>query len=270
MSEYINRIFEQIIENIPNILTALLIFILCLYFARLLSKLLRRVLQKRNVLWGVSQLLSQLLFWSIVIAGLITALQRFFDVTAFLTGLGIIGFTVGFALQDIMKNFAAGVVLLIQQPFRIRDIVNIAGFDGTVLVIDLRSTEIKTLDGLIVNIPNAQILSQPIVNYTRAIQRRVKLSMGISYDTDTELARKVVLDTIQLVHGFIPEPAPVIAFENLGNLSVEMIAFFWIDGSKTNIVAAKDAALTQIKSAFEERGIRLPYSVQTVYLEPEK
>jgi small-conductance mechanosensitive channel len=92
----------------------------------------------------VTHLLGEFVLWSIAIAGIITALQRFFDVTAFLAGLGILGFTIGFALQDIMKNFASGVILLLQQPFHVGDTIGVKGFDGTVLAIDLRATEMSS------------------------------------------------------------------------------------------------------------------------------
>src|SRR4030095_5366937 len=121
MQNYINLFIDGLIKGMPNLLTALLIFIACIYFARILSRIVQRILKKRNAPEGVTQLLAQLGYGIIVVIGTITALQRFFDVTAFLAGLGILGFTVGFALQDVMKNFAAGVILLIQQPFHVNE-----------------------------------------------------------------------------------------------------------------------------------------------------
>ncbi len=101
--------------------------------------------------------------------------------TAFLTGLGILGFTVGFALQDVMKNFAAGVLLLLQKPFRVGESISVAGFDGTVTAIDLRSTEIRTFDGRIVILPNADVLNHAIVNFTRSAHRRIELPVSVAY-----------------------------------------------------------------------------------------
>jgi hypothetical protein len=83
-------------------------------------------------------------------------------------GLGIVGFTIGFAMQNVMQNFVSGVILLVQRPFRVGHAVGIAGYDGTVLKIGLRTTEMKALDGRIVFLPNADVLAQPIINYTRA------------------------------------------------------------------------------------------------------
>src|SRR5438034_6833691 len=108
MEQYLTQMLDTVIKSIPNLLTALVIFLLSLYLARLTGNLLKKALIKRNTSPSVTHLLSQTLRWVIVIFGIISALQRFYDVTAFLAGLGIIGFTVGFALQDVMKNFAAG------------------------------------------------------------------------------------------------------------------------------------------------------------------
>jgi small conductance mechanosensitive channel len=270
MEEFINAFIDDLIAGLPNLLTALAIFVAGLYIARVVSNILRRVLQKRMAPAGVTHLLAQLTLWTIIVIGTITALQRFFDVTAFLAGLGIVGFTVGFALQDVMKNFAAGIILLLQQPFHVGEFIGVSGFDGTVLQIDLRSTEIKALDGRIVILPNAEVLAGPIINYTRANLRRVELSVGVAYHTDTDRARKVVLEAIQNVPGFVAEPEPLIGFSNFGNTALELNTYFWIDTSKTNPFAAKDSAFSLIKSALEKHGIDIPFPVQTVVAQSGK
>ena len=266
MQTYIDTFLENLIKGIPNLLTALLILVASVYFARILGKILRRVLKTRDAPEGVTHLLGQLTYGSVVVFGVITALQRFFDVTAFLAGLGILGFTVGFALQDVMKNFAAGVILLIQQPFDQGEYIGVAGFDGQVLEVDLRATEIRALDGRIVSIPNADVLANPIVNYTRAERRRVDLPVGVGYDTDTETARRVVLEALQNVPGYMAEPAPLIGFSNFGDSALELNTYFWVDMSMTNPLAAKDAAFTLIKNALDKQGIDIPFPIRTVYM----
>ena len=269
MQNYLNLFVDGLIKGIPNLLSALAIFILAIYFARVLSRIVNRVLKRRNAPEGVTQLLAQLAYGTIVVAGVITALQRFFDVTAFLAGLGILGFTVGFALQDVMKNFAAGVILLIQQPFHVNEVIGVAGFDGTVLEIDLRSTEIKATDGRIVNIPNANILAGPIINYTRADRRLVELIFRVGYDADTEVARQVVLESIQNIPGVVMEPKPAIGFSKFGDSALEFNTSFWIDTSKTDPGAARNAAFSLIKDALDKQGIRMPFPIQTVYMHAE-
>ena len=264
MQAYLDTFIENFINGIPNLLTALAIFLVSLYVARILGRILRRVLEARKAPEGVTHLLSQLMYGTVIVIGTITALQRFFDVTAFLAGLGILGFTVGFALQDVMKNFAAGVILLIQQPFHIDEFIGVAGFDGQVLEIDLRATEMRALDGRMISIPNAEVLAHPIINYTRAERRRIELPVGVGYDTDTEIARKVVLETIQNVPGFIAEPAPMVGFSNFGDSALELNTYFWVDTSMTNPIVAKDAAFILIKNALDKEGIDIPFPIRTI------
>jgi len=266
MGTYFDAFIENFIKGIPNLLTALAIFVVSLYLARGLSRVIKRVLERRKAPEGVIQLLAELTRVSVIAIGGITALQMFFDVTAFLAGLGIIGFTVGFALQDVMKNFAAGVILLIQQPFHVDEVIGTTGFDGTVLRIDLRSTEIKALDGRIVSIPNADILANPIVNYTRAERRRIELPVGVGYKANPDIVRRVVLEAVQNVPGFVPEPAALVGFSNFGDSALELSIYFWIDTALTNPVAARDAALSLVKDALDKQKIGIVSPMQTMYL----
>jgi len=265
MENYWNQFVAWFLAGTPRLLTALVIFVLSLYLARILSNVLRDVLQKRRAPAGVVQLLAQLTLWAIIVAGTITALQQFFPVTAFLTGLGILGFTVGFALQDIMKNFASGVILLLQQPFHVGDTIGVKGFDGTVLAIDLRSTEMRAADGRVVILPNADVLSNPIVNYSRANERRVDFSLNLSHGCEPDAVRKIVLEAIEAVKGFVREPEPVIVFNNLTDSALELNVSFWVDVTKNDPLHAKDTVLLKLKSVFSEQGIEIPHPVQAVF-----
>jgi small conductance mechanosensitive channel len=261
MNQFFDQFIAFFVAGTPKLFTALLIFVLSLYIARLISNLLRRVLQRRLAPAGVVQLLSQLALWSIVVAGMITALQQFVDVTAFLAGLGILGFTVGFALQDIMKNFASGVILLLQQPFHVGETIGVKGFDGTVLAIDLRSTEMRATDGRVVILPNAEVLANPIINYSRAQQRRVELSLNLPHASDPATIRQIVLEAIESVPGFVSEPKPIIVFNSLSDHAVELNVNFWVDVTKSDPFHAKDAVLLKVMSAFNEQGIKIPHPV---------
>lgn len=268
MQEYFSNWIDTFIESLPNVISAILIFIASYYVAVFFSRFLKRVLDRQNADQGVAHLLTRGLKWTLIALGIVTALQRFFDVTAFLAGLGIIGFTVGFALQNIMQNFVSGIILLVQRPFRVGHVVNIAGYDGTVLKIDLRTTEIKTLDGRIVFLPNGDVLAQPIINYTRADMRRVDLPVGVSYDSDTEKVRTVILGEIKKVSGYLDSPEPIVLFQTFGASSIDLTVFFWVDTAITSHVAAKDTALTFIKKAFEKNKIEIPYPIQVQYNKP--
>ncbi|MBN2117667.1 MAG: mechanosensitive ion channel [Anaerolineales bacterium] len=265
MENYWNQFIENFIGGVPNLLTALAIFLVSLYLARFLSNVLHRILHKRMAPEGVTHLLRQLTLWTVIVIGTITALQRFFDVTAFLAGLGIVGFTVGFALQDVMKNFASGVILLLQQPFHVGETIGVKGFDGTILAINLRSTEMRALDGLVVILPNAEILANPIINYSRANQRRVELSLSLPHDAEPRAVRQTILDAIRTVPGIVRETEPVIVFNSLTDAALELNANFWIDTTENDPFHAKDTVLLTVKSAFREQGIEIPHPVQVQY-----
>lgn len=264
MQEYFSVLAEQIVASIPNIITALLIFLVSLYVARWLSNGVKRVLLRRDAASGVTHLLADILRWTIIGFGTITALQKFFNVTAFLTGLGILGFTIGFALQSVTQNFVSGIILLIQQPFKVGDEINVLDYDGVVLKIDLRTTELQSLDGRIVILPNAEALAHPIVNYTRAHRRRVDLPMAVSHGTSAEQVRAMLLDTMKDLPGYVLAPAPVVAFTDFGTSSIELVASFWVDTSVTSLPLAKDSALLKVKEAFEAKKLAIPSPIAKV------
>jgi small conductance mechanosensitive channel len=265
MQPYLDQFIAFFIAGTPRLLTAFVIFFLSLYLARLISNLLRRVLQRRRAPAGVVQLLGQLVLWSIVVAGTITALQQFFEVTAFLAGLGILGFTIGFALQDIMKNFASGVILLLQQPFHVGETIGVKGFDGTVLAIVLRATEMRAADGRVVILPNAEVLANPIINFSRANERRVEFSLNLSHTSDPQTVRKIVLEGIENVKGYVDTPEPVIVFNSITDHALELNASFWIDVTKNDLLHAKDTVLLNVNSKFNEQGIEIPHPIQSVF-----
>ena len=269
MPEQLSSLADVALSAIPNLLAALLIFAVSYYAGVWLSRLLVRVLKRQNAEPGVSHLLSQILKWSIIALGFITALQRFFNVTAFLTGLGIIGFTIGFALQNIMQNFISGVILLVQQPFKAGDEAKLSGFEGIVQKIGLRTTEMKLRNGLVAFLPNADVLAQPIINYTRASHFRVELPVSVSYDADLEDVRAFILDAVKTIPGYVDVPAPQVLSHTFGVSSVDLIVQFWISNTADQHTA-KDMALTKIKQAFANGNIEVPYPVQIVRTQARK
>lgn len=255
---------------LPKLAVALLIFLASLYLAKLTSGILLRALERRKVNSGAERLVSETIRWSIIIYGSVMALQQFADVTAFLAGLGILGFTVGFALQDVMKNFAAGVLLLLQKPFRIGDTISVASFDGIVAAIDLRSTEIRTFDGRAVIVPNADVLNHAIINFTRSVNRRIELPVSVAYGSDPEQVQKMVLEAVGQVPGLLDDPAPQVVVRNFGDSSINFTVFYWVDTARVGLFAAQDAGLKLIKRAFHEHNIEMPYPIHAALRQPPK
>jgi small-conductance mechanosensitive channel len=143
--------------------------------------------------------------------------------------------------------------------------IGVKGFDGTVLAIDLRATEMKAADGRVVILPNAEVLANPIINYSRANERRVDFSLNLSHTSDPRAIRQIVLETIENVEGFVEKPEPVIVFNSLTDHALELNVNFWIDVSKNDPLHAKDTVLLNVKSVFNEQGIEIPHPIQAVF-----
>ena len=264
-------ILEQLIVDfltlLPSVIAALVVFAVGLYLASIIRRLVRRSLERRTKNAQPINLLSQLAYWLVVILVAAISLQMVgFNLTAFLAGLGIAGITIGFALQDVSKNFIAGLLMMIQQPFEIGETIEVGGYIGKVKAIDLRATQIRTADGRLVLIPNGDVIITPITNFSQAESRRVEISTGVAYDSNPETVRQTALDAISGVPGIQSEPASEVLFQNFGSSTLDLTIYFWITTSQTNVAAAKDAGLKAIKGAFDEKQIDMPYPTQTVYL----
>ena len=172
---------------------------------------MKQLAKKRIENIEILQLIFLLTRWSVLILGTIFALSQVdFDVTGFIAGLGVAGFTIGFALQDIAKNFISGILLLSRQPFNIGDYVKVNDYSGKVKEINIRDTVIETLDGEVVIIPNQAVFENPIINYTQSRLRRRSVVIGLGYEEDVHQAIKVFLDAIKNVPGVESQPEPII------------------------------------------------------------
>jgi small-conductance mechanosensitive channel len=259
---------QRLLDGLPNLIAALVIFIVFFYIAVLARRTVRLGMQRRNMSPKVIPLVTKSVYMAVLVLGTIVALQQVgFNVTAFLTGLGVVGFTIGFALQDVSKNFVSGLLLLIQEPFDVGETIEVKGFTGTVLAIDLRATEMQTLDGRIVIIPNADVFTNPITNFSRAKSRRLELKAGVAYDSDPELVRRTALEALAEVPGLLAEPEPQVMFSNFGGSTFDLTIYYWIDTALTNPLEAQDRGLVSVNRLFQAAGIEMPYPTQVVQVQ---
>lgn len=256
------------VDLLGGVVAAMVIMVLTLIAAGWLSAAVRRGMQARKSGPQPIQLITKITRYSILIFGTVIALQQVgFNLTAFLTGLGVVGFTIGFALQDVSKNFVSGLILILQQPFDIGDAIKVTDYGGTIIAIDLRSTEIHTWDGQVVIIPNSDFLTNPITNYSRASRRRVDLGIGVSYASDLEQVRKIALESLVSVSGVLENPPPKVQYEEFGASTVNLTIYFWIDTLQTDPFTAKDRSLVAVKEAFDRNKIEMPFPTRQLLLE---
>lgn len=264
----LENMLQKFVDGLPSVIAALVIFIIAFYIAILARRAARLGMERRKMDPQVIPLVSKSIYLTVIILGLIVALQQVgFNVTAFLTGLGVVGFTIGFALQDVSKNFVSGLLLLLQEPFDIGETIEVKGFTGKVLAIDLRATEMQTLDGRIVVIPNADVFTNPITNFTRATSRRLEIKIGVAYDSDPELVRSTALEALAKVPGLLEEPSPQVVFDNFGSSTFDLTIYYWIDTAQTSVFEAQDSGLVSVNRLFQAAGIEMPFPTQLVHVQ---
>ncbi len=262
---------DRVLAFLPTLLASLAIFVISLYAAGFLARMVGAVLRRREVDPELTLLLERVTRWSTIGLGLLMALQQVgFQVTAFLAGLGVLGFTVGFALQDISKNLVAGVLLLLMQPFDIGDAVEVQGYAGTVEDVDLRATSIRTWDGRLVLIPNADVFTSVLVNLSKTPRRRVEVQVGVTYDSDLDRVEAVALEAVRSLEGVLEDPEPFVIFHTFGDSSINLTVYFWVDTQVISPFVAKSLGVRAIHRAFAEAGIEIPFPIRTVYLHREE
>ncbi len=259
---------DKVLSFLPDLFAALVILVVGVYLAALVANALQRWLKGREVDPEVALLLARLARWGLIALAVTMALQQVgFQISAFLAGLGVIGFTLGFALQDVSKNLVAGVLLLLMQPFDMGDLIEVQGYTGIVEDVDLRATELRTLDGRLVLIPNADVFTSAIVNFSRTPRRRVEVEVGVAYDSDLEKVRQVALDAVRGLPHVLDEPAPFVWFHTFGDSSVNLTVYFWVEAHKIAPPEAQSHAVQAIYDAFNAAGIDIPFPIRTVYLQ---
>jgi small conductance mechanosensitive channel len=268
ISSAVQDLLQQAIAFVPRLIAALVIFVATLFLSGLAARWAERAARLRTSQVEMLKLLSRLARWTVLVLGVILALDQVnFDLTAFVAGLGIAGFTIGFALQDISRNFVAGILLLLEQPFAIGDAVQIGDFAGSVLDIRLRATELKSWDGEKVILPNIDVFTGVVTNYTQLPQRRRTIHIGLGYGEDFESASALFLGTMQGVEGVLKEPAPTVQAEELGDSSMTLAARFWVNQNTHDLFEVHSRVVAAIAQGAEREGIDLPYPIQTVRLE---
>ncbi|MGD8244280.1 MAG: mechanosensitive ion channel family protein [Anaerolineae bacterium] len=271
MPSPIADVFQQFIGNLPSYVVAIVVFAATLLLANGAKRWIKKSIEHRVEDPETQELMARIGRWTVLLLGTLTALNQIpgINVSSLLTGLGVLGFTIGFALQDIARNFIAGLLLLMRQPFSVGDAVEIAGHDGTVMDITTRDTVIKTWDGVMEIIPNLDVYTNPIVNYSQLPLRRRTVMIGLGYGEDVDRARDLFLNAIRSTEGVAAEPAPQILSEELGDSALTIAARFWVNQETDNLLVVHSEVVEAINRIAEQEEIDLPYPTQFVQLGAE-
>ncbi|MGB3735775.1 MAG: mechanosensitive ion channel family protein [Ilumatobacter sp.] len=243
------------------------IFIGGIVLAYVIKTLVARSLQRRNRMDpALAALIARLVSYVVMIVGFIYALQRLgIPIGLAVGGLGIAGIALAFALQDILENFIAGVLLQIQRPFTYGDQILVNDHEGTVQMIDTRMTTILTPAGELVKIPSATVIKSDITNYTQRGSRRTTLPVGVAYGTDLKKAQRILLEATARATGVLTSPAPEAYLEAFGDSSIDFAVRFWHKPSIADFWAARSEVAFEVEAALAEAGITIPFPQRTMW-----
>ena len=249
-----------VIAKTPLILVALLIVGIAIVLGSLVARWGGpKALQPRNPF--LQSLVGRVLRLALIVAGLFVAFDLL-NATALVGALvgtaGLAGIAIGFAFRDIVENYLAGVILALRQPFEKNDHIRVETFEGKVVRLTARETIMMTLDGNHVRIPNALILRNPMVNFTRNPLRRFDFEAGVGTSDDLALAREVAVGALTGVEGVLAHPAPQALVTRLGDSTVTMQFVAWIDQRQTDFLRVRSEAIRSVKTRLEAEGLNLP------------
>ena len=179
------------------------------------------------------------------------------NVAPLIAGLGVTGFILGFAFQETLGNFASGMMIAINEPFKVGDFVDAAGHSGTILEVNMMATVMKTPDNKRIVIPNKSVWGGPIVNYNTLGLRRVDLQVGVDYGEDVTKAVGIIREAVAAVPGVLQDPAPVVAVASLNDSAVQINVRPWAKSGDYWSVAA--ATLVAVKDELTKAGVKIPF-----------
>ena len=179
-------------------------------------------------------------------------------------GTGLVGLAVGIAFRDITENFLASIFLSMQQPFETGDLVEVAGVTGYVQQLNVRTTVLMTLDGNLVQIPNAAVYKSTLRNFTVTPNRRENFVVGIGYDDAIDEAQKVALKVLMDHPAVLQEPEPWVLADDLGKATVNLRIYFWLNGHEHSWLKVRSSVIRLVKRAFQQHGISMPDEAREV------
>lgn len=241
-----------------RLLAASLIFVCGRWLANRLAAGLDRVMARASVEPTLSGFLRNIAYAIMLVLVIMTALTALgVPTTSMFAILGAAGLAVGLALKDSLSNIASGVMLIVLRPFRVGDHVVAAGQEGTVLEIRVFQTRLRAFDHRVVILPNSQITTAPIVNYSLLPQRRLEVTVGVGYGDDLRKARELLLQIARDEPLVLDDPAPAAWVANLGESSVDLVLHAFTNNA--DFMDARSRVIEAIRDRLVDNGLSIPY-----------
>ncbi len=263
----VDALIRDVVRALPLLVVGLVIFILTMLLAGVISRTLTSVLGRATDSDLLRNVLQKAIFLIVLVLGIYLAL-RVTGLTrvalAVVSGTGLLGLALGFAFRDIAENFLASLLLSIQRPFRLGDVVEVDGHKGVVRKVTSRGTLLIDFDGNHIQIANATVYKNTIKNFTANPRVRITFDVGIGYDDKIASAQDIIHCVLEDHPAVLNDPEPLVLIENLGASTVLLRTYFWIDSTRHSSVKIKSSAIRLTLRALTSAGVSMPDEAREV------
>ncbi|MFV5593519.1 mechanosensitive ion channel family protein [Acinetobacter junii] len=264
----IDKIMDSFWERVPYICIALVVFIIFWLLTKLFKLFIRKTLENRtytrqNLVLVLNRVGSTFIIFFGFLIALVIAIPGFTP-SQLIGALGIGSVAIGFAFKDIFQNLLSGILILLSEPFRIGDDIVVNGLEGNVEDIQIRATFLRSPDGRRIVIPNATVYTSAVIVNSAYQRRRCEFVVGIGYEDDMQKAKKIILDILNNNMTVLSQPAFSVNVTALADFSINLTVRWWVNTTETSTSASISEIQELVVTAFDEKGISIPYPVQEV------
>lgn len=269
MIEKLGSWLDAIVLNVPNIIIAIIVFIMAIIVSKYVKKLTLKLLDKGKLQQSMKNVIAKLMAVATVFLGLfliLGILDLSKTLNTLLAGAGVAGLAVGLALQGALANTYSGIVLSYIKFVKLGDWIKTNDYEGEIVGIDLRAVTLKQVDNNLVYIPNKLVVENSIKNYSRTEQSRVILNCGVGYESDLEFVKKLATETIAKHFDSVQSEEDVIfLYREFGDSSINFELRYWINStSGLEVAKSKTEAIMVLKKAFDDNNINIPFPIRTL------
>ncbi|MBQ7193409.1 MAG: mechanosensitive ion channel [Synergistaceae bacterium] len=256
--------------TVSKLIIAIAVFVSSFFLSTLGSHWIkRRMLGRFKASVTAANAVQRIVFYILWVAFALIALNIVkIPLTAFAFMGGAIALGIGVGMQNIFNNLISGFIVIFSRPFKVNDIIEVAGTQGVVDDIGSRSTTIRTWDGLDVVLPNRYLLENGVTNWTKAdMRKREVLKVGVSYDSDSREVEKLLLDIVNDHSQTLNNPAPMVIFKDFGDNALEFEVYYWIELKKSSGMKVSSDLRHHIAAVFKREGIEIPFPQSVIHIE---
>jgi len=254
IATYANTFITTLIDYSPKVISALIILFIGLYAIRIINRLIRKIMVKRNLDATLSKFLADILLWVLRVLLFVTFIDKLgIGTSSFVAILGAMGLAVGLSLQGSLSNFAGGMLIILFKPFKVGDTIEAQGVQATVLEIQIFVTKLITSNNQTIFIPNGTLSNGTIINYSMQGSRRADLTISISYDTNLKEAKDIITTVLKNNPKILTSPVAEVSVKNITDNSVQLAVRPWAKNEDFGLVVSD--TLENCKLAFDTAGI---------------